>query len=231
MLVGITIVTGFMTFAAYNDQLLVAKRLGPQGSHRLLSRDKYALGQFWSNQDCMTLDSIPYVGRLTSSNPDILVATGFNKWGMTNSTVSALILRDLIIKGDNPWAAVYNPSRFPNLSQLVLQNADVAKQYVSGKISPLPKQQDIPPGGAEVINWHGEKTGAYRDEDNQLHMLDVTCTHMGCELSWNNAERTWDCPCHGSRFTPEGSIIEGPALNYLKPVEESRNDVEPNIIQ
>ncbi len=185
----------------------------------------------WSTQDCMTLDSIPYVGRLTASNPDIYIATGFNKWGMTNSTASAMIIRDLIIKGDNPWAEVYKPSRFPNLGQLVVQNADVAKHYVSGKISPVSKHEDISQGQAEVISWHGEKTGAYRDEDNHLHMLDITCTHMGCELGWNNAEHTWDCPCHGSRFTPEGSIVEGPALNYLKPIEENRNDVEPNVVQ
>lgn len=185
----------------------------------------------WSTQDCMTLDLIPYVGRLTRSEPGIYVATGFNKWGMTNSTASAMLLRDLIIKGDSPWAEVYNPSRFPDLGELVIQNADVAKQYVIGKISMSPRESEIDAGDARVISCHGEKTGAYRDEDNQLHLVDITCTHMGCELSWNNAERTWDCPCHGSRFTPEGAIVEGPALNYLKPIEESRNDVEPNVIQ
>lgn len=185
----------------------------------------------WSTQDCMTLDYVPYVGRLTRSEPHIYVATGFNKWGMTNSTVSAMLIRDLIIKGENPWTEVYNPSRFPNLGELVVQNADVAKQYVTGKISMSPKEADIAPGQGMVISWHGEKTGAYRDDDNQMHMVDITCTHLGCELGWNTAERTWDCPCHGSRFTPEGEVVEGPALNQLKPVEESRNDVEPNVFQ
>lgn len=185
----------------------------------------------WSTQDCMTLDLIPYVGRLTRSEPGIYVATGFNKWGMTNSTASALILRDLIIKGDNPWTEVYDPSRFPDLGELVVQNADVAKQYVTGKISMSLRESEIDAGDGKKIRWQGEKAGAYRDGDNQLHRMDITCTHMGCELGWNNAERTWDCPCHGSRFTPEGAILEGPALNHLKPVEESRNDVEPDVIQ
>ena len=93
-----------------------------------------------------------------------------------------------------------------------------------------PRETEIDTGDAKKIGWQGEKAGAYRDDDNQLYLMDITCTHMGCELGWNNAERTWDCPCHGSRFTPEGAIIEGPALNYLKPVEENRNDVEPNVI-
>ncbi|MEQ8201392.1 MAG: FAD-dependent oxidoreductase [Syntrophomonadaceae bacterium] len=185
----------------------------------------------WSTQDCMTLDYIPYVGRLTRAEPGLYVATGFNKWGMTNSTASAIILRDLIVKGENPWTEVYDPSRFPALGELVVQNADVAKHYVAGKISIKSGETEVAAGEARVIKWQGEKTGAYRDEDDQLHLMDITCTHMGCELGWNNAERTWDCPCHGSRFAPDGAIVEGPALNYLKPVEESRNDVEPNVLQ
>ena len=108
----------------------------------------------------------------------------------------------------------------------------VISAYVMGaKIETLVNHQEIAQVEAKIIDVSGERTGAYRDFDDKLHLLDITCTHMGCELAWNNAESTWDCPCHGSRFNCEGSIVEGPALNYLKPVEESRNDVEPNVVQ
>jgi len=185
----------------------------------------------WSTQDCMTLDGVPYVGQLTASSPNLYVATGFGKWGMTNSTAAAMMLTDLIVKGENSWTPVYNPSRFPDLTNLIVQNADVVKNYVSGKLEAPDNDVEIAKGEARVVNVDGERAGAYRDENDKLHLMDITCTHLGCELQWNNAERTWDCPCHGSRFGCQGAIVEGPALNVLKPVEESRNNVEPNVFQ
>jgi len=150
----------------------------------------------WSTQDCMTLDDLPYVGHFTSQTPN----TGFGKWGMTSSIVSAMLLKDLIVKGENPWQDVYNPSRktvLASTKNFVVENLNVAQNLIEGKTQP-PK-----------------------------HNIDVntTCTHMGCELNWNSAEKTWDCPCHGSRFTYEGDIVEGPAVNPLS----ADNDV--NTIQ
>ncbi len=185
----------------------------------------------WSTQDCMTMDGVPYVGHLTSQSPDIYVATGFGKWGMTNSTASALILTDLIVKGENPWTQVYNPSRVPSIKNLVTQNVDVAVNYVSGKLARRAVNEKIAQGEAKVISVDGNSAGAYRDENDQLHVVDITCTHMGCELHWNDAERSWDCPCHGSRFDCEGHIFEGPALNRLMEMEEGPNRVEPNVYQ
>jgi len=185
----------------------------------------------WSTQDCMTVDGVPYVGSLTSQRPDIYVATGFGKWGMTNSTAAAMILKDIITKGASPWTSVYNPTRFPNIKNLIVQNADVAANYVSGKLSTGADNEEISIGEAKVINVDGKLAGAYRDENDSLHIVDITCTHVGCELNWNDAERSWDCPCHGSRFDYEGKIVEGPALNSLKPIEESPNKVEPNVFQ
>lgn len=186
----------------------------------------------WSTQDCMTVDSVPYVGYLNSRTTNILVATGFGKWGMTNSTASAKILTDLITKGESPWAPVYSPSRFDIIAsgaKLVSENLDVAETLLGGKITPAPKDVDIKNGEAKVINVDGEKVGAYRDEQGNLHMVDVTCTHLGCELVWNEAETTWDCPCHGSRFSYDGENIEGPAFNPLKHVGEGPNKKDPNI--
>lgn len=186
----------------------------------------------WSTQDCMTADGVPYVGNLTGKYPNLYLATGFCKWGMTNSTASAMILTDLITKGDNPWAPVYNPTRFnlASLKSIVYENLDVAKEYFSGKLTGSPKDVEIAKGEAKVIEIDGNKVGAYRDENDELHMVDTTCTHLGCELKWNDAETTWDCPCHGSRFSPDGDIVEGPAFIPLNEPGE-KNHVEARIFK
>lgn len=185
----------------------------------------------WSTQDCMTIDGVPFVGNLTPRSPDIYVATGFNKWGMTNSTASAMILTDLITKGDSPWAPVYNPSRFnlASIKTFLVQNADVAKELVTGKMARLPEDADIKKGEAQVLDVEGQKMGVYRDDEGELHWVDTTCTHLGCELKWNDAERTWDCPCHGSRFSYDGDVLEGPAFNQLSCRHNDKNQVEARI--
>ncbi|MEN6462161.1 MAG: FAD-dependent oxidoreductase, partial [Syntrophomonas sp.] len=187
----------------------------------------------WSTQDCMTMDGIPYVGNLTSRSQNLYVATGFGKWGMTNSMVSATILTDLITKGDSPWAPVYNPTRFSLAAtgNLIVQNANVAIKYISGKLTPALNNVQIAVGEGKVINVDGQKVGAYKDENEKLHVVDTTCPHVGCELAWNEAETSWDCPCHGSRFTYEGNLIEGPALNGLNHPDEGPNKVDPNVYE
>ena len=172
----------------------------------------------WSTQDCMTMDGLPFVGHFTSKTPNMYIATGYGKWGMTNSIASAMILRDLIISGKSPWQDVYNPSRqtiSASAKNFVIENLNVADKLIKGKISPLPQHVEIKPGKGEIIKANGERAGAYRDEQGTLHVVDTTCTHMGCELNWNSAEISWDCPCHGSRFSYEGDIIEGPAVKPL----------------
>lgn len=185
----------------------------------------------WSTQDCMTLDGVPYVGHLTPRSPDIYVATGFNKWGMTNATASAMLLTDLITRGNSPWAPVYNPSRFnlASIKTLLVQNADVAKELVSGKTARLPENVDVKPGEAQAVEVEGQKMGVFRDDEGELHWVDTTCTHLGCELKWNEAERTWDCPCHGSRFDYDGEVVEGPAFNRLNCQHNDKNQVEARI--
>jgi len=187
----------------------------------------------WSTQDYTTMDQIPYIGHLTSKTPNIYIATGFRKWGMTNSTLAAEIIKDLIVKRENPWMPVYDPSRHittVSVGNFVSQNADVAKHLIKGKIEVLPDDIEIENGEGKKVNIEGQKIGAYRDQKGQLHLIDRTCTHMGCELEWNNAENTWDCPCHGSRFTYEGEIVEGPAINQLNHNHEEKNTIDPNVI-
>ena len=125
----------------------------------------------------------------------------------------------LFRSGRSKWEEVYNPSRFtPGASakNFIVENADVANQLISGKLAAAPNEVDLNPGEGKIIEIRGEKVGAFKDEAGQLHLVDATCTHMRCELTWNAAERTWDCPCHGSRFTYEGDIVEGPALKTIK---------------
>jgi len=188
----------------------------------------------WSTQDYYTLDEIPYVGRLTSDTPNIYVATGFRKWGMTNSTAAAIIIKDLITKGENPWQNIFCPQRETTAKAagtFIVQNADVAVQLISGKLENPDDELDIKNGEGKVVEYKGKRAGAYKDQDGKLHLLDLTCTHMGCELKWNDAEKSWDCPCHGSRFNYDGTIIEGPALYTLNHPDEGRNQVEPNVIK
>jgi len=172
----------------------------------------------WSTQDCMTLDDLPYVGQFTSKTPNMYIATGYGKWGMTNSIASAMIIRDLIFKGESPWQDVYNPSRHTiaaSTKNFVVENLNVAGKIMQGKFSPIPDDVDVKLDEGKIIELNGQRTGVYKDLKGNLHIVDTTCQHMGCELFWNAAEKTWDCPCHGSRFNYDGEIVEGPAVQPL----------------
>lgn len=188
----------------------------------------------WSAQDYITLDGVPYVGPLTSRRDNVYVASGFGKWGMSNGTAAAMIIRDLICDGDSPWADVYDPSRVTlaaSAANFIALNADVAVHYVSGRLKKAAETADLKPGEAAVLDEDGMKTGAFKDEDGILHLVDATCPHLGCCLTWNEAERTWDCPCHGSRFSYTGAIVEGPALYNLQCPDSGPNPVDPHVFQ
>lgn len=182
----------------------------------------------WSTQDCMTLDDVPYIGHFTSKTPNMYIATGYKKWGMTNSAVSGMLLRDLIVKGKSPWMDVYNPSRqsiIASTKNFVVENINVGVELVKGKLSPIPEDIELKTGEGKEFLANGQRAGAYKDEHGAVHVVNTTCTHMGCELNWNSAEKTWDCPCHGSRFTYEGKVAEGPAHEPLE-MNKNTNTVE-----
>lgn len=173
----------------------------------------------WSAQDYTTLDDVPYVGNITSKSSNVYVATGFRKWGMTNGTAAAILLKDLIVKGENPWTPVFSPARFesdPMIKNIITTNINVAKHLIGDKLRLIREDTDIAPGEAKVIKQDGKKVGIFKDKKEKIHAVNAICTHMGCDLAWNAAELSWDCPCHGSRFTYEGDIIEGPALKSLR---------------
>jgi glycine/D-amino acid oxidase-like deaminating enzyme/nitrite reductase/ring-hydroxylating ferredoxin subunit len=177
----------------------------------------------WSAQDLVTMDKLPYIGQTTSDTPHHYIATGYRKWGMSSGTAAALLLKDLIMGKENKYAQLYTPSRFyadPSLKTLIVENVDVAKHLIAGKLEIVrtsPDELGNDEGAAVTIN--GKRAGAYRDQQGRLHVVDTTCTHMGCEVEWNDGERTWDCPCHGSRFSYNGEVLEGPAKKPLKIIE------------
>lgn len=168
----------------------------------------------WSAQDCITPDSIPYIGRYADTRPNWYVATGFQKWGMTGSMVSAQLLRDLICGAENPYVSLFDPGRF-DLSMVdgVMAEGGQAVKGLARRLFRLPEEtaREIPAGHGGIVLLDGEKVGVYKEENGTLHTVDVRCPHLGCQLEWNPDEKSWDCPCHGSRFDFRGKLLSGPA--------------------
>jgi len=172
----------------------------------------------WSAQDSTSIDRIPFIGKMPRTQ-NVYLATGFGEWGMTTSLVSAKILSDLLLKRKNEWSELYDPKRL-NVSASIRGGTShvghVAKAF--SKHATGGEKQDgieLKPGEGKVINFRGKKVAAYKDETGRVHAVSPRCTHMGCILNWNRTERSWDCPCHGSRFDPDGNILNAPATKPL----------------
>lgn len=177
----------------------------------------------WSAQDYVPVDGVPYVGR-SPRMTRTAVATGFKKWGITNGTAAAMLLADLLSERDNPWLEVFDATRIGDaatVKSLVAQNLEVGKRFVEDQVKrlALPRLDELPPGQGALVDIDGRAVAAYRDDRGDVHAVSPTCTHLACTVHWNAAELTWDCPCHGSRFTPAGEVIEGPAVRNLEPIE------------
>ena len=168
----------------------------------------------WSAQDCVTADRVPFIGRYASDRPDWFVATGFQKWGMSSSMVSAMLLRDMICGTENPCAEVFAPSRFSaeELPQ-IMKDGGKAVKGLTKRFFHIPEEtaSQLQPGQGAVVETKNGKAGVYKTEDQKIYKVDIVCPHLGCELTWNPDEKSWDCPCHGSRFDYKGNLLEGPA--------------------
>ena len=179
----------------------------------------------WSAHDYHSVDGLPFVGRLLPGS-NVLVATGFGKWGMANGAAAARIVTDHITGAPNAWSGVFDATRQRAVitsSEFYKENADaVGRRLVGDRLATLrpPAADSLAPGEGGIVRLGGDKVAAYRDDEGILHAVSPVCTHVGCLVAFNRAERTWDCPCHGSRFNVDGQVIEGPALAPLEPKGE-----------
>ena len=173
-------------------------------------RDNVPAGEVawrWVNEDYDTADDFPYAGALTGEAAGMYVASGFNGWGISNGTAAAMLIADQIQNERNPWRTLYNPRR------------RAPKDFNPGGDSKslVTEVGDIAAGAGGVIEQGKHKIAVFKDAQGRAHAFSAACTHKGCTVTWNNADLTWDCPCHGSVFSCDGQVIHGPATDPLEP--------------
>jgi glycine/D-amino acid oxidase-like deaminating enzyme/nitrite reductase/ring-hydroxylating ferredoxin subunit len=176
----------------------------------------------WSGQVLETNDYLAFIGRNPDGAEHVWLATGDSGMGMTHGTIAGILLPTLIAGKQHPWATLYDPKRVTlhaaQLLGLAKEGADVAMQFADyvtpGEVSDV---RDIAPGEGRIVRRGLDKIAVYRDESGVLHKHSAVCTHLRCIVDWNSAEKSWDCPCHGSRFDPMGKVLNGPAVADLEP--------------
>ncbi|MFC3160419.1 FAD-dependent oxidoreductase [Chryseobacterium arachidis] len=178
----------------------------------------------WSSQYYEPVDGFPYIGKLPGSNGKIFTATGFRGNGMIFGTLSSQILSDLIIKGENKYADIFNPSRIKpvaGFTDFVKETAVVAFDFIKDKLfaEKIRSLAEVKEGEAKVVKYEGESYALYKEANGKIHLVKSTCPHAKCEVRWNCAELSWDCPCHGSRFNVNGKMLTGPTVKDLQRIE------------
>jgi Rieske Fe-S protein len=184
----------------------------------------------WSGQLMEPADGLAFIGRVPKIGRNVYVVTGDSGHGMTHGTLGGMILRDLIAGRDNPWAGLYAPDRgmLKGLGEMAAENVNVVPQY--GKWltrGDVRSTREIPKGEGCVVRKGFRKEAIYRDERGGLHAFSAVCPHLGCIVGWNGTEKTWDCPCHGSRFSATGEVLNGPANSSLEPLRKTPARVTP----
>jgi glycine/D-amino acid oxidase-like deaminating enzyme/nitrite reductase/ring-hydroxylating ferredoxin subunit len=175
----------------------------------------------WMTEDYDSMDGLPFVGKLTPMSRHVFTATGFSAWGITNGTAAAHLLADTILQRESATASLYDSTRVKatGASTFLRKNLSVGKHWLGGVVSrgAQGSPDDLQPGEGAVIELSGKKRAVYKDDEGQVHVRSAFCTHLGCLLTWNNLERTWDCSCHGSRFERDGRVLHGPATKDMNP--------------
>jgi glycine/D-amino acid oxidase-like deaminating enzyme/nitrite reductase/ring-hydroxylating ferredoxin subunit len=179
----------------------------------------------WSGQVYEPAGFVPFIGR-SPGHKKVYLVTGDSGEGLTTGVVASLILPDVIAGRKNVWAQVYSPSRksvepssvATYAKDLVGAAKHLAEHLFSGDADP----DNIPPGKGAIVGGEREKVAAFRDERGKLHTMSAACTHLGCIVQWNSFERCWDCPCHGSQFSPKGEVLQGPAVRPLKTLRQTK---------
>lgn len=187
----------------------IAKQIYPQGK----------VENYWNTEDCITLDKIPYIGKYSSMWENAYVATGFNKWGITTSNIAANIITDMIIGRKNRYEDIFISTRVEpvkNRQEVGNMLKETVNSLVLKKFElPESEQASLKNEEGKIIEIDGEKVGAYKDKEGRIYTIVPKCAHLGCELSWNNLDKTWDCPCHGSRYDYTGKMLYGPTVRDL----------------
>ena len=185
-----------------------------------------AVERRWSGQVMEPVDGLAFIGADPGHRPNVYVATGDSGQGMTHATIAGMILTDVVLGRPHPWADIYDPARkslaTASVKAWVEENADVARQFVDllpGVGAEEGTPADLAPGEGGVFQRGMSKVAVCRSESGELVERSAACTHLGCIVRWNTLERSWDCPCHGSRFAPDGAVLNGPAIAPLRPVE------------
>jgi glycine/D-amino acid oxidase-like deaminating enzyme/nitrite reductase/ring-hydroxylating ferredoxin subunit len=174
----------------------------------------------WSGQVMEPVDCLAYIGRNPNDEPNVFIATGDSGMGMTHGTIAGMLLTDLILGRPNPWEKLYDPSRksLKGAPTFVKENLNVAMEYgqwvTPGEVK---SPSEVAPDSGAVMRRGAVKVACYRDASGQVHEFSAICPHLQCIVAWNGAEKTWDCPCHGSRFTAVGEVVNGPANSNLPP--------------
>ena len=178
----------------------------------------------WSGQVMEPVDHLGFIGRDPAGQPNVYVATGDSGHGMTHATIAGILLTDLITGRESPWTQLYDPSRVSlrvdTAREFLRENLNVAAQYAD-LVTPgdVASADEVRPGTGAVVRRGRHKVAVYRDEDGNVHERSALCTHLWCVVHWNDTEKSWDCPCHGSRFAPTGEVLNGPAVEPLGEAE------------
>lgn len=177
----------------------------------------------WSAQYYVPADGLPYIGHLPGTSNGIYAATGFNGNGMILGTVSAIVLSDLILEGKSNYESLFNPGRIKPIAgftEIIKENADVVGRFIADRfgLEQIESVAEIPVGSGEIVSYKDQKLAIYKDPQGDIHALNPVCTHTKCIVNWNNSEKSWDCPCHGARFDPDGVVLTGPARADLEKI-------------
>jgi glycine/D-amino acid oxidase-like deaminating enzyme/nitrite reductase/ring-hydroxylating ferredoxin subunit len=192
------------------------------------TRERFPIGPVefrWSGQVYEPVDYLGFIGRNPFGPENVYVATGDSGQGMTHGAIAGMLISDLILGRENPWEKLYDPSRVSlrATAEFIRVNAQVAGHYlewVTGSEAEVDTTREIPRGSGAVVRRGRAPVAVYRDDQGVRHEMSAVCTHLGCIVHWNEVAKTWDCPCHGSRFEPKGEVLNGPAPVGLRPVED-----------
>ncbi|NCA67316.1 MAG: FAD-dependent oxidoreductase, partial [Clostridia bacterium] len=224
------------TYRNYEDNLLIGGldhrtgRLDDKDKYSTLSEragDKKLAGDmthYWSANDCITFDALPFIGYYSKCSKDIFIISGFNKWGMANAMVGASLLCDMIYCNHNKYEALFSPQRRLPFNCDFLRNAlcVVKNLVIKPLLLPCRSYESLNLGEGDIVMYHGRKRAVYKDENGELHINKPLCAHLKCQLQFNAVDRTWDCPCHGSRFDIDGNVMTAPSVKNLEKIDSKK---------